>query len=109
MRTAPRAVSIACLLLAVAACEKDRAGDEAVTTADTVAITAGMQAPQAVPSIAPSLDGYEQPQPQASREGYTPIAENEFQDAARVPLSTFAIDVDAASYANVRRFLLADG
>jgi hypothetical protein len=29
----------------------------------------------------------------------------EFQDARAQPLSTFSIDVDGASYANVRRFL----
>lgn len=38
-------------------------------------------------------------------EDYGVINENEFMDAARNPLSTFAIDVDAASYSNVRRFL----
>ena len=40
-----------------------------------------------------------------NREGYARIVENEFLDARRNPLSTFAIDVDAASYSNVRRFL----
>ncbi len=34
---------------------------------------------------------------------YTP--ENEFHEAIRTPLSTFSIDVDPASYANVRRFI----
>ncbi|MDO7847413.1 VWA domain-containing protein [Hymenobacter sp. M29] len=42
---------------------------------------------------------------QESRENYAVIHENPFLDAARNPLSTFAIDVDRASYANVRRFL----
>jgi Ca-activated chloride channel family protein len=46
----------------------------------------------------PAADGY-------NREQYSPISENEFRDVASNPLSTFAIDVDAASYANVRRFL----
>jgi Ca-activated chloride channel family protein len=39
-------------------------------------------------------------------EEYDQIVENAFLDAARNPLSTFAADVDTASYANVRRFLL---
>jgi Ca-activated chloride channel family protein len=39
------------------------------------------------------------------REQYAAIDENRFVQAHRVPLSTFAIDVDAASYSNVRRFL----
>ena len=38
-------------------------------------------------------------------EEYGRIAENSFLDAARNPLSTFSIDVDRASYSNVRRFL----
>ncbi|WP_294222312.1 VWA domain-containing protein [Prosthecobacter sp.] len=38
-------------------------------------------------------------------ESYTRILENELKDVAREPLSTFSIDVDTASYANVRRFL----
>jgi hypothetical protein len=36
-------------------------------------------------------------------EEYGRIAENSFLDAARNPLSTFSIDVDRASYSNVRR------
>ncbi|HYR06440.1 MAG TPA: VWA domain-containing protein [Longimicrobium sp.] len=38
-------------------------------------------------------------------EEYRLIEENPFRDVAANPLSTFAIDVDAASYSNVRRFL----
>ncbi|MBI5372114.1 MAG: von Willebrand factor type A domain-containing protein [Sphingobacteriales bacterium] len=39
------------------------------------------------------------------REGYDKITENGFLKATDNPLSTFSIDVDAASYSNVRRFL----
>jgi Ca-activated chloride channel homolog len=38
-------------------------------------------------------------------EEYARIYENPFLEARANPLSTFSIDVDAASYANVRRFL----
>lgn len=38
-------------------------------------------------------------------EHYEGIADNPFLAVARQPLSTFSIDVDTASYANVRRFL----
>jgi hypothetical protein len=38
-------------------------------------------------------------------ERYAEITENPFLETARAPLSTFSIDVDTASYANVRRFL----
>ncbi|HUY89218.1 MAG TPA: VWA domain-containing protein [Pirellulales bacterium] len=41
----------------------------------------------------------------ASGESYAPIVENPFLKIVDSPLSTFSIDVDTASYANVRRFL----
>jgi len=41
----------------------------------------------------------------ASGERYAEISENPFLEASRAPLSTFSIDVDTASYANVRRYL----
>jgi Ca-activated chloride channel homolog len=38
-------------------------------------------------------------------EGYSTINENGFKDVKVNPLSTFSIDVDAASYSNLRRYL----
>jgi Ca-activated chloride channel family protein len=38
-------------------------------------------------------------------ESYAHIAENDFRLVGAAPLSTFSIDVDRASYANVRRFI----
>jgi Ca-activated chloride channel homolog len=56
-----------------------------------------------------SVDAVSQPepyqQPQWNTEEYDGINENIFHDALRNPLSTFSIDVDAASYSNVRRFI----
>jgi Ca-activated chloride channel family protein len=43
--------------------------------------------------------------PDYNTEEYDGINENIFHDALRNPLSTFSIDVDAASYSNMRRFL----
>jgi Ca-activated chloride channel family protein len=40
-----------------------------------------------------------------STEEYDRIYDNEYTAAARTPLSTFSIDVDAASYSNTRRFI----
>jgi Ca-activated chloride channel family protein len=40
-------------------------------------------------------------------ERYNRFADNPFRAVAEQPLSTFSIDVDTASYANVRRFLTA--
>lgn len=39
-------------------------------------------------------------------EEYTTVVENDFKNALQNPLSTFSIDVDKASYSNVRRFLI---
>ncbi len=44
-------------------------------------------------------------QPQWNTEEYDAIEENIFREALKNPLSTFSIDVDAASYSNVRRFI----
>ena len=43
--------------------------------------------------------------PNFQREGYDRIYENEFMAVGANPLSTFGIDVDRASYSNVRRFI----
>lgn len=48
---------------------------------------------------------YPEPTPEPNTEDYAPIQENRFQPALQIPLSTFSIDVDAASYSNLRRFL----
>jgi Ca-activated chloride channel homolog len=50
---------------------------------------------------------YPPPRPVGSygAESYNTIDENPFRRVAADPLSTFSIDVDTASYANVRRFL----
>lgn len=42
---------------------------------------------------------------QVDQEEYESFEENKFENTATVPLSTFSIDVDNASYTNVRRFL----
>jgi Ca-activated chloride channel homolog len=43
--------------------------------------------------------------PEKENESYAEIHENAFKGAAKDPLSTFSIDVDRASYANIRRFI----
>ena len=49
--------------------------------------------------------GAERPDPGHNTEAYDRIYDNPFLAARDNPLSTFSIDVDTASYANVRRFL----
>ena len=43
--------------------------------------------------------------PESNSESYAPITDNPFLRVTESPLSTFSIDVDTASYANVRRML----
>ncbi len=51
----------------------------------------------------PPTEG-EQP-PEFNTEEYATIRENPFLASSQNPLSTFSIDVDAASYGNIRRFI----
>ncbi len=44
--------------------------------------------------------------PEDNTEAYAPIQENMYQSVLQNPLSTFSIDVDTASYSNIRRFLM---
>ena len=46
--------------------------------------------------------------PAFNTESYASVTDNPFLAATENPLSTFSIDVDTASYANVRRFLTAN-
>jgi len=46
-----------------------------------------------------------EPREQFNTEEYDGITENIFHDAKGSPLSTFSIDVDAASYSNIRRYI----
>ncbi|MBA9072475.1 Ca-activated chloride channel family protein [Flavobacterium gossypii] len=46
-----------------------------------------------------------QPKVETSQEDYDPFIENPFESPKNEPLSTFSIDVDNASYTNVRRFI----
>ena len=61
---------------------------------------------QALPELRPSGQGFPgRYNPDFQREGYDRIYENEFMAVGANPLSTFGIDVDRASYSNVRRFI----
>lgn len=62
---------------------------------------------QAAPSIAPGMGYYDLSHwsGEVNSEDYEHVDENVFHGADKKPLSTFSIDVDVASYSNVRRFL----
>lgn len=53
----------------------------------------------------PSMSMDAAPAPEFNTENYHRIYENPFLAVQQNPLSTFSIDVDAASYSNMRRFL----
>jgi Ca-activated chloride channel family protein len=65
------------------------------------------RAMMAAPAAAPAAMPPRQPASPAeyNTEGYDRVAENPFLDVLKNPLSTFSIDVDTASYTNVRRFI----
>ena len=50
----------------------------------------------------------ESAEPPGSGDNYAEYEENPFINVAEAPVSTFSIDADGASYANVRRFLIQD-
>src|SRR4051794_2233043 len=56
----------------------------------------------------PAAQGATAVQVDVSTAGYVPITENGFNDTAKEATTTFSIDVDKASYSNVRRFLAAN-
>jgi Ca-activated chloride channel family protein len=60
---------------------------------------------QAVNKVVLNGKTYYPPAAQSNNESYNAIIENAFVDPISTPLSTFAVDVDAASYSNFRRFI----
>ena len=48
---------------------------------------------------------HQQPYHDPNTESYAGLAENGYRDPLKAPYSTFSIDVDNASYSNVRRFI----
>lgn len=77
-----------------------------VNTLEEVFVTA--HAPMAKQSLAGRVAGVRSAtvlMPRQNTESYAQIKENKFLNPKKEPLSTFSADVDAASYANVRRLL----
>ncbi|RZL20334.1 MAG: DUF3520 domain-containing protein [Pedobacter sp.] len=54
---------------------------------------------------APGMMGSVNVTDMANNETYAAATENKFKNALQTPLSTFSIDVDAAGYSNLRRFI----
>lgn len=62
-----------------------------------------------VPGAMRSVVGGMPPYAPHDTEEYSHISENSFVSVRSRPLSTFSIDVDRASYSNVRRFIMGEG
>lgn len=111
LRATPRTAPVAALalalgiavVLAVAGCGKkvDRADAPAMDQAESVA----MSAP--VPAMESKTYFLQEAPVAANTENYEKIAANPIHRVAEQPVSTFSIDVDTGSYANVRRMLAA--
>lgn len=82
------------------------APDSAAAASAHRAAKKGM-AQKSAPSPKPQVPvaPYNSPDNAFNTEAYDKVEENPFLETAGNPLSTFSIDVDTASYANVRRFL----
>lgn len=70
-----------------------------------VAGTRKVRGGKAIRTSAMTRSAYYAPQQDWNTESYSTIHENGFKDVLHNPLSTFSIDVDRASYSNVRRFI----
>ncbi|CAK8721478.1 von Willebrand factor type A domain-containing protein [Candidatus Electrothrix laxa] len=67
-----------------------------------------LSSPQASLSVSPPenpVPSMSRPIPEWNTESYNALQENGFISTSNDPLSTFSIDVDTASYSNVRRFI----
>ncbi len=83
---------MAFLVLTIFGCKK--ADYETVETADSTAVAATTD-----------LIEEENYIPETNTESYAALEENPFESPLKEPLSTFSIDVDNASYTNIRRFI----
>jgi Ca-activated chloride channel family protein len=73
------------------------------TSHDRVSKSVSMAAPS--PMGYESKRSFERFNTNFNTEAYLPINENGFKNVRNVPLSTFSIDIDNASYSNIRRFI----
>ncbi|SKD07675.1 Ca-activated chloride channel family protein [Chitinophaga ginsengisegetis] len=84
------------------------AGVSSSALSEVVVVGYGVQKRRSVTASVSTIRGTSKnyaPSPVYNTEDYSPINENIFHTATDQPLSTFSIDVDRASYSNVRRFL----
>jgi Ca-activated chloride channel family protein len=122
MNTFVRQITIALVVAAVMIGCADRAALQTAEEEDVLTDqdVAGAEMPAAIPAPEPLGEAAKALQyagrqdarsladdewPAADNETYNRIVENAFQKTQDHPLSTFSIDVDAASYSNIRRII----
>ncbi len=97
-------IAVACLSIFASSCGEDAARQAGQAKTAESAPLGPAPTSAAAPGSAPTSEALAE-RSEPANEAYGKIAENDFVAVAREPLSTFSIDVDTASYANVRRFL----
>ncbi len=110
MRALPSfAITVCALLLAGSGCTGDAYAPKSSATPameqDAARLNYSITPSGAAPHILDPLHPGDHSEPEFNTESYDHVADNAFLLAEDNPLSTFSIDVDTASYANVRRFL----
>ncbi|MFN8295637.1 MAG: VWA domain-containing protein [Chitinophagales bacterium] len=100
------------LIYCIQGCKMKQKSEEATESISEVTVEAVDEAkplPDAVSyELQPEDIMLNQKEVDYNTEQYDHIQENEFKSAKQQPLSTFSIDVDRASYANVRRFITSN-
>jgi Ca-activated chloride channel homolog len=100
IRTTFALITASVLVLGVSSCTSSQKSAGKYAAAERSAEMDQLRVPRLpTRTVTPSPDG------EFNTEEYGRITENEFLEAVNNPLSTFSIDVDTASYSNVRRFI----
>jgi len=96
-------------LLLLAGCQRGAGGAAPCAAPCAASALTAMGAPLQRAQAAALIPGIQDVERPFDTEAYDAISENPFRRAADEPVSTFAVDVDTASYSNVRRFLNEGG
>jgi Ca-activated chloride channel family protein len=82
------------------------ASEAADASADAGTMSSALTSPQPIPGQPENFTANITPAPSQNTENYAHTDDNPIKRAAEESVSTFSIDVDTGSYANLRRFLM---